>query len=81
MRTDVLIPEATTADDQSWPDLHRHPLSIDEIAAAGWGASWQPDDAPRPDWRAADDLCPPDREPLTASDAWSLWPILERFSP
>jgi hypothetical protein len=45
------------ADDQypSLPDLPRHSLSIDEIEAAGWGASWQPDVALRPTWLEADD--------------------------
>ena len=43
MRTDILLRDTPMADDQYVPDVHRHPLSIDEIAAAGWGASWQPD--------------------------------------
>jgi hypothetical protein len=57
MRTDIMTLDTPTADDQYQylPDLHRHPLSIHEIEAAGWGAAWQPDAALCPTWLEADD--------------------------
>jgi hypothetical protein len=81
MRHDTLTIESPTADDQTLPDLYRHPLSIDEIEVAGWGASWQPDADPWPTWLVDDDPCPPERDQATASTSWDLWPLLERFSP
>lgn len=55
MRTDILTLDPPMADDRYLPDLSRHPLSIDEVGAAGWGASWLPDAASRPAWLDFDD--------------------------
>jgi hypothetical protein len=55
----------------------RHPFSIDEIAVAGWGVSWQPDDRADPGWPEAD---PPGLSDADPAGTWGAWERVARAS-
>jgi hypothetical protein len=55
-------------------------LGVNELEAAGWGASWQPG-CHLPARLAADDVGLPDRAAATASEGWRSWLIREGSSP
>ena len=52
---------------------------VGELAAASWGGSWLPSDQMPSGWREPEDQDSLDERFATASDAWDLWPIFERF--
>jgi hypothetical protein len=57
MRTTVLPFEPSTIEAPCFDEIPRHGLGINEIEAAGWGASWQPGGY-LPAWIDADDVEP-----------------------
>ena len=79
MAIDTLTIESPMADGLRLADPRQQRLGINDLEAASWGVSWQPGDRTRPDWLDIDDQCGPDEEALLSSDAWSLWPVLERL--
>jgi hypothetical protein len=79
MAIDTLKTDSPMADDLRLDDLRLHRLGVNDLEAASWGASWQPEDRTRTDWLDVDDQQRRDEEALISSDAWDFWPVLERL--
>jgi hypothetical protein len=79
MATDMLTTDTSVTDGLRLDDLRLGRLSVNDLEAASWGASWQPEGQSRSAWLDADEQGGLDDEALTSAAAWDLWPVLERL--
>ena len=79
MAIDTLMTENRTADDLRLDDLRLDRLGVNDLEAASWGASWQPEDRTRRAWLDVDDQRGRDEDVLVSTDSWDVWPALQRL--
>ena len=67
--------------DATTEEIQMGNLQLNELEAASWGGSWQPDTRMDRAWLDGEDDHPPDEAHQSLCEAWGAWSPFEQLDP